>query len=154
MGRETRITSEIKRQDAKLYCKRNTEGKLCIFRDGHSWESHSLEDGSSLKVLRPTPYFVCALTHNWKLQGIAVDWGIEPVLARLRAMDLWERDLVSEIIRNEEKHELAMDRQRKNATEDFLLEFRNDFKKTFKDVNTSSMEKIDPRRKREKYAKQ
>lgn len=154
MGREARITSEIKKHDRELYCERNTEGKLCIFRKTLSWVSFVLDDGSTLRALRPTPHFVTALTHNWNIRGESVDWGIEPIMARLRSLDLWKRDIVADIEQQEQRHAEAVERDRKNTVESFLSDFRGQFKKTFSDVNTASMEKTDSRKKNEKRVKQ
>lgn len=154
MGRAERITSAVKTHDSQLYCERNMEGKLCIFRNGYSWENHHLADGNLLRVLRPTPHLVFALTNNWSIRGEAVDWGIEPVMARLKAMDLWNNDLVARLEEQEIKDEESSARQRQNTTESFLYEFRSQFKKTFENVNTASMAKHDLRKKNEKRIKQ
>ena len=91
------------------------------------------------------------MTDNWKKTGRSVDWGKDKIWERLRKIDLWEVDIVSQLEKQEEKHIEDLDRTRRNMTEDFLYEFRDDFKETFKDVNISNFDmKKDPRRKQEK----
>lgn len=136
-----RITKAVKRYDYLLFCKRNIEGKQCIYRQGKLLESYMLDDSKVLYNVKSTPNFIFALTHNWKESGYTVDWGIEPILARLKAIDLWKRDLADECEKNEEKHIESLARERKNTTESFLYEFRDKFKKTFSDVNTANMNK-------------
>lgn len=154
MGREARITSAIKNYDSKLFCKRNTEGKLCVFRDGHTWENHAMDGGHLLRVLRPTPYLILALTDNWSIRGNAVDWGIEPVLARLKKIDGWHNDVVGELEKAYDKDVEATERDMRNKNESFLHDFRGQFAKAFADVNTSTMDKKDLRKKNEKRIKQ
>jgi hypothetical protein len=93
------------------------------------------------------------LTHNWRPQGNPVEWGILPILARLKQSDLWKRDIVSDIEKNEERIAKENDRDRQNKTEDFLYDFHAKFKKTFSDVNVSTMEKKDRRRLADKQIK-
>lgn len=153
MSREREISDYVKKYDLKLFCKKNAEGKLCIFREGYYFDTFAINDQDILSVLRLTPHFVFALTHNWKKEGKAVEWGKDKIWERLRKIDLWERDVVSELEKQEEEHIEALDKKRRNQTEDFLYEFRNDFKETFKDVNTSNLSKRDLRRTREKQVK-
>lgn len=154
MGRAERITKTIKHHDALLYCERSKEGKLCVYRKSNRVESFRLDDEKSvLHFVRPAPHFVFALTHDWKLSGQEVDWGLEPIMARLKAIDLWNRDLAGECIRGEEKRLESLARDRQNNVESFLLDFRRQFQKTFNDVNTSTMEKKDSRRLGDKLVK-
>jgi len=153
VSREREISDYVKKYDLKLFCKKNAEGKLCIFREGYYFDTFAINDQDILSVLRLTPHFVFALTHNWKKEGKAVEWGKDKIWERLRKIDLWERDVVSELEKQEEEHIEALDKKRRNQTEDFLYEFRNDFKETFKDVNTSNLSKRDLRRTREKQVK-
>lgn len=150
MGRAERITKAIKLHDSKLYCERGEEGKLCVYRKGQIVESYRYDDESVLHFVRPAPYFVFALTDNWKITGRAVDWGIEPIMARLTALDLWNRDVAGEIIQQELKERASLERERQNTVESFLLDFRRQFAKTFDGVNTSTLSKKDSRRDYEK----
>ena len=141
MSREKVISDFVKRYDDKLFCKKNAEGKLCIFREGYYYDTYALNDQDILRVLRLTPHFVFALTHNWKKDGCAVDWGKDIIWERLHKVDLWARDIVGELEKQEDKHIESLDRKRRNQTEDFLYEFRDSFKKTFNDVNVSNLKK-------------
>lgn len=95
-----------------------------------------------------------ALTHNWQKAGTPVDWGLEPISARLREMDLHNRDIASELIRGYEKDDSLRDKRRRSKDEDFLREFRPQFARAFNDVNTSGLRKIDKRRLRDKKIKE
>lgn len=141
MGRAERITAQVKLRDRELYCERDKEGKLCVYRKSLRWEIYRLKNGIALQFARPAPHFIFALTHNWAMNGRPVDWGIEPILARLKAIDLWNRDLASDIIAEEEKTLESAARARTNSTESFLLDFRKQFARTFNDVNTSTLAK-------------
>lgn len=145
MGRTERITKLLKTHDYKLYCEKNGEGTLCVFREGHSTESYALNN-DVLTVVRPTPDFVFALTDTWKAQGRAVDWGLEPIMARIKEIDLWKRDIAAELSEQYDKNKLSKKRDFKNRAESFLFDYRSQFARTFNDVNTSTLKKIDNRR--------
>ena len=154
MSREKVISDYVQKYDEKLFCRKIAEGKLCIFREGYYYDSFALNDQDVLQVLRLTPHFVFALTDNWKKTGVSVEWGKDKIWERLRKLDLWENDIVSELEKQEEKHIEALDRKRRNETEDFLYEFHGDFKETFKDVNTANFDrKKDVRRKSDSLIK-
>lgn len=149
MSRERAISDYVQKYDDKLFCRKNAEGKLCIYREGYYFDTFALNDQDIISVLRLTPHFVFALTDNWKKDGLAVEWGKDKIWERLRKIDLWDKDIVGELEKQEEAHIAALDRSRRNQTEDFLYEFRNDFKETFKDVNTANFDKSKDYRKRD-----
>lgn len=140
MGRIERINSAIRGHDYKLFCKL-VEGKLHIYRKSNGVETFRLEGGEILHSIRSVPHFVMALTHNWNATGYPVDWGIEPIMARLKSIDLWSRDIVGDIEKQSEKSDKEMERKMKTDAEAFAYEFRDSFKNTFKDVNTASLDK-------------
>lgn len=146
MGRIDEITRAIKLHDRELFCERSEEGKLCVYRKSSRVETYRLDDESVLHVVRPTPYFVFALTDNWRLAGEPKDWGIEPIMARLKALDLWNRDVAGDIIEQELKERASLERERQNTIESFLLDYRRQFAKAFDGVNTSTLAKKDSRR--------
>jgi len=111
-------------------------------------------DGLRLLVSVPSPHHIFSLTDTWTASGEPVEWGLEPLLHRLKAMDLWNRqDFVEEFIEQAEKEEESEKRSFRNNTEAFLKDFRRQFAKTFEDVNTSTMEKKDRRREHERNRK-
>ena len=148
------ISDYVKKYDEKLFCRKSIEGKLCIFREGYYYDNFELENQDVLRVLRLTPHFVFALTDNWKKTGVSVDWGKDIIWERLHKVDLWNRDVVKELEKQEDEHIESLDRKRRNQTEDFLHEFHGDFKETFKDVNTSAFDMSkDPRRREDNSVK-
>jgi len=145
VGRADRITRELKNHDSLLYCDWGKAGRLCVFRKSTRWESYRLDEDAVLSVARSTPHLIFALTDTWNERGEPKDWGIEPILARIKAIDLWNRDLAEEIIQGAEKDLETAARDRRNTTESFLLDFRKQFAKSFDDVNTANMSKKDKR---------
>lgn len=146
MDRAYDLTRNLKIHDRELYCSKDREGKLCVYRNSTRWEDFEIDSNTVLRRARSTPFLIFKLTENWKPNGVPVDWGIEPILYRLKAHDLWNRDLVDEQEKQYEKKKESNDRDSKNNSEAFAHEFRSQFKKVFSDVNTSSMEKIERRR--------
>lgn len=148
MGRAEQITREIRFHDRLLYCEKNKEGTLCIFRKGFRLENYDF-DGKRLSFVRPTPHLVMALTHNWKVTGQSVDWGTLPIIERLNSIDLHNRNLADELLAKYEKRNHQKQREFSSKNEDFLKEFRKPFAKATSDINTSCMAKIDKRRLKE-----
>lgn len=146
MTRAHRITREISKYDPALFARREN-GMMKIFRRTKRLEWLEFE-GEMVGFLKEDPYLVCALTHNWTVMGTPVDWGLEPISKKIRDSDLWKREgLADELIASYEKTAASKDRHMRNETEAFLGEFRSEFAKTFNDVNTANMAKIDNRRK-------
>ena len=149
MKRAIKITRELKRYDRELYCGENKEGILCVFRRGYNYLKYDLGNDETLIAPSFSPHFVFALTDNWRTNGKPKDWGLEPLLARIRALDIWQRDIVSEILEQNDKDDLSRKRDQANSMESFLYDFRSQFKKTFSNVNTANMSKKDRRAKDE-----
>ena len=122
MGRAERVTKAVKSYDSKLYCEKSREGKLCVYRKSSRIESYDL-NGQLIHFVRPAPYFVFALTKDWRLASEPVEWGLVPIVERLRALDLWHRDLAEESLKSVEAATLSNERAARNSIEGFLHEF-------------------------------
>lgn len=141
--RETRITKAVQEYKKELFCKKGDDAKY------HIYQKSPLRD-------EPARY-VCSLTHNWNAHGEPVDWGIEPLKARIKAIDLcadgghkfWE-----EILKGYDDLEASKERDRKNTIESNLYEMHSVFKKGLGDINTANMAKIDKRRMLNAFSKQ
>lgn len=151
--RTSRLTRALQTHDRELYCAKDKNGVMGVYRRGHRWVTDRL--GSSvIGVLTFSPHFIFALTDNWRTNGKPVDWGIEPVLARIKALDLWNRDIASEVIEQNEKIDESNKRDLSNSIESFCYEFRDHFKRAFGDTRIANMDKTDRRKKDELKLKQ
>jgi len=138
VGRAEVITSYIRRFDSLLFCEKSGDGKLCIYRKGQRIESYDV-DGVVIHFVRPAPYLVLALTDTWNLHGKSRDWGIEPILRRLRECDLWSRDLAKESIESIEAHNASKDREVDNHIESYLKDIRKPFARATDDLVVGSL---------------
>lgn len=149
MDRARVITAEIKKHDHKLFCRKNGEGKLCIYREGTVIDSYDISEFAGKPAImhhaRSSPHYVCALTDNWKPNGRPVDWGLMPIMKHLRFIDLWNRDIVSDLEKQSEAKEASNRRHLVNETEAFFSEKKGVFQKAFNDINTANMAKKDRR---------
>jgi len=146
------LNKALKAHDRDLYAREIETGQVCVFRRSTKWSDPvEFEDGY-LRGLIDEEQLVCSLTNTWGLQGEPVAWGIEPVLAHIKAIDLFNRDdIFEELMKEREAVREAKDRAFRNNTEAFLLDFRDDIKKQFSDVRTCNMDMSkDVRRKWEK----
>lgn len=123
------ITKALKTYDGCLYAQETKLGRLDVYR-------------KSTFGCNP-PHFLFSLTDTWQPQGTPIDYGIDTVLNRVKAHDLWRDDgFIENWIKNHEAFKESQERERKNSIESFLYDFRSQFKKTFSDVNTANLEKI------------
>jgi hypothetical protein len=91
--------------------------------------------------LGPTQ-FVFAITDNWKATGRPVEWGLVPLITKLKACDLTRNPLLFEnLIADYEKDEANKEKERMNSFEAMAYELAPAFKKDFAYINTSSMDK-------------
>lgn len=146
MDRIERITKELRRHDRELFAMKQM-GQVRVFRRVKRWEMLNFE-GNMIGFLKEDPHLVFALTHDWTVKGRPVEWGLLPIMKKIRECDLWGRDtLADELIASYEKASARQERHIKNEAEAFAGEFHSQFKKTFSDVNVSSLDKTKRRSK-------
>ncbi len=154
MGRAEYITKHLRSYDRELYCAEDTEGKLCVWRKVSKAERLTYE-GVNLVFVRPDSHRVFSLTHDWGVKGRPADWGILPIMAKVKSCDIWQRDIVRDLEIQEEKIEKSASRDLDNKNEAFLKEFRPQFAKAFNDTRVANMDmKKDLRRTNEKKIKE
>lgn len=140
MGRAEQVTEYIRKYDDKLFCAKNAEGKLCVYRKDQVVDWYEYEE-RALGFVRPAPYLVFALTDDWTVCGRPVDRGLLPIYLRLRQIDLWNRDLVKDSIDSIERDKASRDRAVDNHIESFLKDNRREFARRTNDINTSILDK-------------
>ncbi len=132
-----RLEVLLKEHDSKLYLQESYSGRLDIYRKG--------EFNSSV------PNLICSLTDTWVHTGKPCSWGIEVILNRIKAHDLWANNsFMEDFYKNQDKIAASKERARKSTTEDFLYSFARDFAKATNEINTSTLKKLDSRRLGEK----
>lgn len=146
MSREQEINRIIQRYDRELVAQRDFKGTMCVWRKAYRFEEFEF-DGKRFLFSRPDLKLVFALTDNWTQSGRPVDWGLEPILNRLKSIDVWrDPDFAEKLIAQYEQDEQSNRRNLRNTVESFLIDYRRQFAKTFGDVNTSTLAKTDRRR--------
>jgi hypothetical protein len=122
------LTGYLKHYDGELFAVCNKPPRIDVYRQ-------------SRDKLSP-PHFIFSLTDNWTAQGRPVDWGVEPVISRLRAMDLWNSGVTADdVLKQNEMVEEGKSRDLRNNIESFLLDFRRQFAKATDGINTSTLDK-------------
>lgn len=139
--RAKRITDAIQALDYELYAKDDGVA-IRIYRKCKELRSEALTpDVQVLNVVR-NDHLVMSLTDTWGVKGKRVDWGIEPILARIKALDLWNsNNMATEFFAQEEQDAKSKERKLRNSTEDFLYDFKDQFAKATNDINTSGFSK-------------
>lgn len=125
------ITRHIKKWDRRLSAKYVGEGLI-----------HILFSDANVNKL------VMSLTDNWSANGQPRLWGIEPILMRLRQIDVsGNQSHLEELRKQREREEESRKRDMKNKIEDGAREARPLFAKAFNDINTSTLDKTYDKRK-------
>ena len=128
------LNRHLKGHDRHLYAQMDDLGKVHLYRRRGTFSD-----------------YVFSLTDNWTIKGSPRDWGIDPILNRLRAHDLAHNpDFFDQLNEMGEKIEESKRRDFSNSVESFMYDFRSEFAKATNDINTSCLEKIDSRHEAEK----
>lgn len=122
------LTRALKAHDSLLFAQETKPGRVDIYR-ASQFGSHP-------------PHYVFSLTENWQASGQPVPWGIDVVVNRIKAHDLWRDDtFVERWIESHEKLEASKDRAFRNSVESFLYDFRGQFQRATNEINTSTLSK-------------
>jgi len=131
------LTERLKWHDSKLFAEKDrTTGVISIYRKRVCFEAFDWE-GGRLLYSRPDKYLIFSLTDTWTFKGKPVEWGIEPVMARIKEMDLWNRDVFKSLTEDYEKQDKSKAREFRNKAEDVAREMRPQMAKATNDFITS-----------------
>lgn len=123
-----RMDKALKAHDSLLFLQETKPGRFDVYRKSQTGAN--------------PPHFIFPLTDTWKPDGKPVDWGIEVVLNRLKAHDMWnDKSFIATLPELHEKEAESKDRARRNDIESFLYDFRSQFHRATSDINTSLMDK-------------
>lgn len=125
-GRVKEVNRVVRAYDYMLFAQRERNGAIHIYR-------------RTVNSADPM-HFVFALTENWSASSQPIEWGLEVVVARLRAMDLWKDETeVDRVERMQQGRDESRDRARRNNVESFLHDFRKQFARATDGINTSGL---------------
>ena len=137
MRREYRLTEVVKKYDPKLFVKRGDDQKLHLIRDRIRWNTFYYND-VCYRYSQSDPFQIMSLTDDWSANGQAVDWGIEPLMARIREIDSQRSsEIIDRINLAHELREESKARDFDRMTEDFTKELKTAADIDFKDFNAS-----------------
>lgn len=148
-AREWLMTKHLKAHDKDLECRRSgLDGPYCVYQKGIAWDSYQLPNGTMFHYSRPVRHLVFSLTDTWTKTGKPVEWGIEPVISRIKEHRAERHEqLMKDLLDSYEKQKKSQERDQQNKTEAFLGEFKTQFARATNDINTSTLDKkIDSRR--------
>lgn len=123
-----RYNREIRSYDRDLYAERMGNGKIHVYR------KHA-------DSLGPTQ-FVFAITDDWRATGRPVEWGLDPLITKLKACDLTRNPrLFENLMADYEADYEQKEKARRNSFEAMAYELAPAFKKDFRYTNTASLDK-------------
>lgn len=145
--REIRIEQTIKMHDPLLFLNKNYKGELQVMRESFKMVPHDI-DGKTVLVKMPNHHYIMSLTEDWTGKTRPVDWGLEPIIKRIKEIDDWGSESSFErLLKENAKRDEIKSKRFASLTEDAVKEWRKDFKKHTSDILTHSVEKKDPRQK-------
>jgi hypothetical protein len=147
MDLATKYTMALQKHDEKLFARKEPDGIIKIYEKSYTYETYDV-DGDTIHFLVPSHSFIMAVTDNWSVRGKPVEWGLLPLIQKIKSID-WH-NAQSELHRLEEENEKikkSKERDFANKAEGFASDFRDSFKKTFSDYNVASLKKKDRRKK-------
>ena len=130
-----RLTQEVKSYSKDLYADRSPNGNVQIYRRATRYESYEFQ-GKILTVSLPLPQLVLCLTDNWLPSGKPVEWGIEPLCSKIRAIDSHRDDSYFEkMVKQREEIDSTNKQSRRNEIRAIAADMRKDFAKATNDVS-------------------
>jgi hypothetical protein len=145
------LTKHLKKYDSDLFAERLDNGVIQISRHKNYWIPFQYE-GKKYLYAKSVPHYVTVLTDTWLVTGKPRDWGIEPLMARIRDMDGYRNDTMLDQVRAvRERNEADKLRGMRNDFRAIAADMRKDFAKATSDINTSTVNKIDKRRLKDGY---
>lgn len=150
--RAHRITELLQNEYDSMLVAKSRYGRIDILRKGFCYVPFEI-DGVVIHAVHENDWPVISLTHNFKNDGRPVEWGIEPIIAKLRSMDLWKRNIADEAIEAKEKADQSQERGLDNNLEAFWKDNRRLWAKNFDDVNRSNLARPDRRYRDDKMNK-
>jgi len=141
MTREQRYTHELKLYDRNLFCRKEADGYYKIFQKTKRVIYYDV-DGAHMGFVVPEEKFICPLSEDWSMRSKPVEWGLLPLMQKIRSMDAMNKD--AEVYKWEEqerKSQEEKDRNLKNEAEAFASDFRSAFKKEFDYTLTHNLDK-------------
>jgi len=135
--RVIRINQEVRKYDRDLFAYRGGNGAILILRKANRLEAsdynQTLPNLASLN-----PQLVLACTDNWRADGVPCDRGLEPIIEKLRAMDLWSKDgVLDQLRKNREAEEDQRKRTFRNNVGAMAADMRSQFAKATNDFVTT-----------------
>lgn len=131
-----RLNKEVKAFDSLLYAIRASNGMLQVYRQPIRAVANLFESTD----FNPNPLLVLCLTDTWTIQGKPVEWGLEPVMERLRSMDQWQSGIsYEEFCKQRDLGESNEKRAFTNEVRARAMDVRKDFARLTDDINLSTL---------------
>lgn len=129
MTRAERLTQAVRSYDSALYVIQASTGAYQVWRK----EFPKDWDGLTFSA-RSEKQFILALTNDWTLNGTPVEWGIDPLLNKLKEMDAWRDDsYYGQMVKERDINEANKHRRFKNNVRAMALDVRKEVAKASND---------------------
>lgn len=152
-ARERYLTRVVKSYSPDLFVKQTMGGILNLMRRASRMDTFEW-NGVVYAYSKPVDQFIMSFTEDWQEGSKPVDWGVEPLLERIQEIDSWRDDTgYQRFCERRERNERIKKQTLRNELRARAADMRVDFAKATNDLNLSSVDMLDPRRKQDGYSK-
>lgn len=129
--RAERLTQVVRQYDKSLYVKRNPVAERL-----EVWRQDIPRDLFGLALSRrDSDQMVLTITDDWTIKGSPVDWGIEPILWKLKSMDSWRDDsYFDKMVKDRDKVDELKQRRMRNEIRAGAADIRKEIAKATNDI--------------------
>jgi hypothetical protein len=149
----TQLSRLLKRYDSDLFPKRSMDGALGVYRKKKRYQFFDFQ-GSVLLYSQEYDELILPVTDTWVETGVPVDWGIEPILWQIQKTDSWRDDTqYDRFCQEREERKRNRERAFRNEIRAIASDTRREFAEATNEINTSTLDKIDSRRRKDAYCR-
>ncbi len=124
----------VKSYDKSLFSKRDLNGHAHIYRKKYVLDRFEWS-GVRYFYTRPVDDHILALTDNWNVGGVPVEWGLDNIWNRLSMLDTWRDDTrYDQFCNYRQRVEEDKKRQTRNDFRARAADLRKDFAKATNDI--------------------
>jgi hypothetical protein len=128
------LTKYAKEYDGDLFFKRDSNGVIHLFRNKRRLK-HFTYQTQAYSYTVDDEQHIFSLTIDWKPESRGVEWGIDPVMRKITAMDNWRDDRgYDEFCKRRDAANLAKRKQFKEHIRAGAEDMRSAFAKATNDI--------------------
>lgn len=128
------INEHLSNYDPALSAERDAQGVIRVFRKAPIMKYFEYK-GMRFGALSDQKQHIISLTEDWTMTAKPVEWGIEPLMRKISALDAWRDDSGYEnFVKRRQRAEADEARMKRNDIRALAADMRTDFAKATNDI--------------------